>query len=418
MNVQETLKRARAASIACALASEQTRNDALTSMAAALREHTDEIIQANTADMDAAREKGTAEPLLDRLMLDQERIEGIASALEELRDLPNPLGNIQDERTLDSGVRLQRISVPMGVVAMVYEARPNVTADAAGICIKTGNACVLRGGSLAHQSNTTMAHILHDAAVEAGMPQDCILAVQTTDRSATDELLQARGMVDLLIPRGGAGLIQHCVEHATVPVIETGVGNCHVYVHEPADTAMAKDIIVNAKCQRPGVCNAAETLLVDASIADQVLPELLAALHEQGVVLHADSQAAAIAQQAGIPVVEATPEDWAREYLDMEIAVHCVEGLDEAIQHVNTYGTKHSECIVTDDEAAAEQFLAQVDASSVYHNASTRFTDGGMFGLGAEIGISTQKLHARGPFALDALTSYKYVLRGSGQVRA
>lgn len=418
MSVQEILQKAKTASVACATASTQVRNSALTACAEALRTRMDEILTANAADMDAARQDNTPEPLLDRLMLDEQRIEGIAHALEELRDLPDPVGIVQDERTLDSGVRLQRVSVPMGVVAMVYEARPNVTADAAGICLKTGNACVLRGGSLAHNSNTTMAAILHDAAVQAGMPKDCILAVQTTDRSATDELLTARGLVDLLIPRGGAGLIQHCVECATVPVIETGVGNCHVYVHEPANIDMARDIILNAKCQRPGVCNAAETLLVDTSIAADVLSVVLSALHEQGVVLHADEEASRIAAQVDIPVVAATEEDWAREYLDLEIAVHCVSGVDEAIAHVNTYGTMHSECIVTDDEAAAEQFLAQVDASSVYHNASTRFTDGGMFGLGAEIGISTQKLHARGPFALEALTSYKYVLRGTGQVRA
>ena len=418
MSVLETAQAAKQASVALATTTSEQRNLCLTEMAEALRRHTPEIIEANERDMEAARRDNTPEPLLDRLMLDEGRIEGMAQGLEALRDLPEPLGIVQQERTLDSGVELQRISVPMGVVAMVYEARPNVTADAAGICIKTGNAVVLRGGSLAFHSNACLADILHRAAVEAGMPENCIAYIETTDRSATDELLGMRGVVDLLIPRGGAGLIQHCVDCATVPVIETGVGNCHVYVHDPADADMALDIVLNAKCQRPGVCNAIETLLVDESMAEELLSKVLPALHEQNVVLHVDPTAGAIASRLGVPCVVATEDDWAREYLDLEIAVHCVSGLDEAIAHVNRYGTRHSECIVTEDAAAAERFLAEVDASSVYWNASTRFTDGGMFGLGAEIGISTQKLHARGPFALEALTSYKYVLRGTGQVRA
>ncbi len=418
MSVNEILQRAKKASVGCAVASERVRDHALTEMAYALREQADLVLQANEQDMDAAREAGTPDPLLDRLLLDEERIEGIASALEDLRDLPDPLGVVQMAETLDSGVAMQRISVPMGVVAMVYEARPNVTADAAGICVKTGNACVLRGGSLAHRSNLAIAQVLHDAACAAGMPKDCILAVDTTDRAATDEILKARGLVDLLIPRGGAGLIQHCVEHATVPVIETGVGNCHEYVHAPADIAMATEIAVNAKCQRPGVCNAIETLLVDESLAEEALASILPALHENGVVyFHTDPMASKIASDLGIPAVVSTEEDWAREYLDLEIAVRCVKGIDEAIAHVNKYGTMHSECIVTENEADAERFLSEVDAAAVYWNASTRFTDGGQFGLGAEIGISTQKLHARGPFALEALCSYKYVLRGTGQVR-
>lgn len=419
MNVNEILVAAKAASAQCATTSEQVRNDALYEMAQALRNETEAIVEANEEDMAAAREAGTGASLLDRLMLDEDRIAGMADALDDLAALPDPLGCVQAEGTIAGGVEMQRISVPMGVVAMVYEARPNVTADAAGICVKTGNASVLRGGSLAHNSNLLLAQVLHDAAVSAGMPQNCIQAVPTTDRAATDELLTARGMVDLLIPRGGAGLIQHCVEHATVPVIETGVGNCHIYVHAPADIQMAKDIVINAKCQRPGVCNAAETLLVDEEIAEEALSVILPALHRRGVILHTDPLASGIVSELpDIPAVVSTMEDWSREYQDLEIAVRCVPGLDEAINHVNTFGTKHSECIVTNDEAAAERFLAEVDAAAVYWNASTRFTDGGQFGLGAEIGISTQKLHARGPFALEALCSYKYVLRGTGQVRA
>lgn len=417
ITVRQTAELAKQASVEMATTSGEVRNAALFAMAAALREKAGDIIAANDVDMQAAREKGTPGPLLDRLMLDEGRIEGIASALEDLAALPDPLGVVQQERTLDSGVRLQRVSVPMGVVAMVYEARPNVTADAAGICIKTGNACILRGGSLAIHSCLAIADVLHEAAVAAGMPRNCIAAVRTVDRSATDELLTMRGLVDLLIPRGGAGLIQHCIANATVPVIETGVGNCHVYVHAPADIDMACRIIMNAKTQRPGVCNAIESILVDSSIAPELLQAVLPQLAQAGVKLHGDATVCEEGSKLGIEVIPATEEDWATEYLDLEVAIKCVEGPDEAIAHVNRYGTNHSESIVTADEAAAERFLAQVDASSVYWNASTRFTDGGEFGLGAEIGISTQKLHARGPFALEALCSYKYLLRGDGQVR-
>ncbi|MBE6465958.1 glutamate-5-semialdehyde dehydrogenase [Denitrobacterium detoxificans] len=423
MSVKEVALAAKKASVACGKASLSVRNGALHAMAQALREHVADIVQANELDMQAAREAGTAEPLLDRLQLTAERIEGMACGLESLAELPDPLGQVQQERTLASGVNLTRVSVSMGVVAMVYEARPNVTADAAGICVKTGNACVLRGGSIAFNSNVYLAHLLHDAAVSAGMPINCICAVETKDRAATDELLQMRGIVDVLIPRGGAGLIRHCVQNATVPVIETGVGNCHVYVHEPANVEMARDIVVNAKTQRPGVCNAIESLLVDDSIAEQVLPVILPELASRDVVIHADEHAYAIAQQlieqgVSMQLVPATEEDWATEYLNLDIAVRCMSGLDAAIEHVNRFGTRHSECIVTEDEAAAEEFLASIDAAAVYWNASTRFTDGGEFGLGAEIGISTQKLHTRGPFALAALTTYKYLLRGSGQVRS
>ena len=412
---------AKAASGKLATTTADERNGALAAMAAALREHAAEIVMANSADMDAAREAGTSEALLDRLMLDEPRVSAMADALDELRGLPDPLGVVSLDSTMYNGIQLRRVSVPLGVVAMVYEARPNVTADAAGICIKSGNACVLRGGSLAARSNETIADILAAAAVGAGMPEGCICAVTTTDRAATDVLMELHGLVDVLIPRGGAGLIRHCVEHAKVPVIETGTGNCHVYVHESADPAMAHDIIMNAKCRRLGVCNAAETLLVDKTVAAAVLPAILRDLAAAGITVHGDETARALAAEAGLPagaVVEATDADWATEYLGPHLAVGCVTGLDEAIDHINRYGTKHSEAIVATDETAIQAFLARVDAAAVYANASTAFTDGGQFGLGAEIGISTQKIHARGPFALEALTSYKYVLRGDGQVRA
>ena len=412
---------AKAASVKLATTTADERNGALAAMAAALREHAAEIVMANSADMDAAREAGTSEALLDRLMLDEPRVSAMADALDELRGLPDPLGVVSLDSTLYNGIRLRRVSVPLGVVAMVYEARPNVTADAAGVCVKSGNACVLRGGSLAARSNEAIADILAAAAVSAGLPEGSICAVTTTDRAATDVLMGLHGLVDVLIPRGGAGLIRHCVEHAKVPVIETGTGNCHVYVHESADPAMAHDIIMNAKCRRLGVCNAAETLLVDKTVAAAVLPAILRDLAAAGITVHGDETARALAAEAGLPagaVVEATDADWATEYLGPHLAVGCVTGLDEAIDHINRYGTKHSEAIVATDETAIQAFLARVDAAAVYANASTAFTDGGQFGLGAEIGISTQKIHARGPFALEALTSYKYVLRGDGQVRA
>ncbi len=421
--VLEIAQAARDASGALGCKSAAERDEALRAMAAALRAHVAEIVEANGRDMDAAREAGTKESLLDRLMLDEGRIEAMAAALEDLVALPDPLGEVQEERVLYNGIELTRVSVPLGVVAVVYEARPNVTADAAGICLKAGNACVLRGGSMAAASNAAISRVLHDAAVSAGMPRGCIGSIASTDRAATDELMQLHGTVDVLIPRGGAGLIRHCVECSKVPVIETGTGNCHVYVHESADLAKATAIVENAKCRRYGVCNAAETLLVDRAIAEELLPGAMELLASHGVALHCDEASFAIAEKlaaAGGELVfdRADEGDWETEYLAPEIAVKCVEGVDEAIAHVNRYGTHHSEAIVAEDGAACERFLARVDAAAVYANASTAFTDGGQFGMGAEIGISTQKLHARGPFALRALTSYKYVLRGDGQVRA
>ena len=432
---QEVLAVAQAAknaSPALAQAATQERNAALTAMARALREQCGAIVAANAQDMDAARQAGTKESLLDRLMLDEGRVMAMADALEDLVALPDPLGRVFDSRTLDSGIQLSRVAVPLGVVAVVYEARPNVTADAAGICLKSGNACVLRGGSLAAKSCAAIAHVLHDAAVSAGMPVGCIGIIESTDRAAADVLMGLRGVVDVLVPRGGAGLIAHCVDCAKVPVIETGTGNCHVYVHATADFDMARSIVVNAKCRRYGVCNACETLLVDQSVAERFLPELFGVLADKGVRIHGDKLACKAALAAGekrlptdaaLQVERASEQDWETEYLSPDLAVRCVSCPEQAIAHINRYGTMHSEAIVADPKlpegaAAIERFVNEVDAAAVYVNASTAFTDGGMFGLGAEIGISTQKLHVRGPFALEGLTSYKYVLRGTGQVRA
>ncbi len=425
--VRELALRARSASEALGQASEAARNDALLAMAAALRDHSAEIVDANERDMDAARDAGTSEALLDRLMLDAARVDAMAGALEDLVKLPDPLSCVLHESTMYNGVELKRVSVPLGVVAVVYEARPNVTADAAGICVKSGNACVLRGGSMAACSNAAIASVLSRAVESTGLPADSICSIGSTDRAATDALMQLHGIVDVLIPRGGAGLIRHCVECAKVPVIETGTGNCHVYVHASADLDMARAVVMNAKCRRFGVCNAAETLLLDREVARDLLPQLFEDLSGKGVLLHCDEESLVIAEElardgvSGVRAVAAGEEDWETEYLGPELAVKCVSGLDEAVAHVNRYGTKHSEAIVADAEGAQDAidaFLRRVDAAAVYANASTAFTDGGQFGLGAEIGISTQKLHARGPFALEALTSYKYVLRGSGQVRA
>lgn len=410
--------RAKQASSAMALTTEEMRNNALHAMADALRDNVDVICEANAKDMAYGEKTGVSKPILDRLYLDAGRIENIARALEELAALDDPTGKILETRTLDNDLEITRVTVPMGVVAMIYEARPNVTADAAGICIKSGNACVLRGGSLAVNSNLAISDLLSMAAYNAGMPQDAIVSIRSTDRAETDELLGLRGLVDVLIPRGGAGLIQHCVDHARVPVIETGTGNCHIYIHQSADMNKALPVIINAKTQRTGVCNAAESLLIDEAIADEALPVVVGALSEASVTIHGDEATRAVGLSLGIEILEATVDDWGREYLDMDISIKVVSGIEEAIAHINQYGTHHSEAIIAENSAAQELFLCSIDAAAVYVNASTRFTDGGEFGLGAEIGISTQKLHARGPFALEALTTYKYLIRGNGQIRA
>ncbi len=417
--VEKLAVSAKEASRSLGFASDEARQTAVRQMAAALREHADMVLAANAEDMEAAREAGTAAGLLDRLLLTPERIDSMAAGLEKLADLPDPVGRVLEHRTIDCDLDLQKVSVPLGLVAMVYEARPNVTADAAGICIRTGNACILRGGSLAQRSCVAIAHVLADAVEAAGFPRASVSIIETCDRAATGALMSLRGIVDVLIPRGGAGLISRCVRESLVPVIETGTGNCHIYVHEAADFDMARAIVMNAKTQRVGVCNAAESLLVDESVAAKFLPRMLDELAAAGVLIHGDAAARAAASPAVLEerFSDATEEDWGREYLALEMSVKAVSGLDEAIAHINRYGTGHSEAIVSENVQTQERFLREVDASAVYVNASTRFTDGGEFGLGAEIGISTQKLHARGPFAAEALTTYKYEVRGCGQVR-
>lgn len=412
---------AKAAARPLGFASNEQRVAAVRAMATALRDAEPTILEQNGLDMDAAAKAGTSAGLLDRLELTHERIEGMAAGLEKLAELSDPVGRVLEHRTIDCGLDLQKVSVPLGLVAMVYEARPNVTADAAGICIRTGNACILRGGSMAQRSCVAIAHALADAVEACGFSREAVSIIETTDRAATGALMGLRGIVDVLIPRGGAGLIQRCVRESLVPVIETGTGNCHIYLHKGVDMQKALPIIVNAKTQRVGVCNAAESLLVDDVVADAVLPQVVKTLHEHGVFIHGDAPTCAAAAAAGFAegadYVPATEQDWGREYLALEMSVKVVADEDEAIAHINRYGTGHSEAIVTEDVRAGERFLREVDASSVYVNASTRFTDGGEFGLGAEIGISTQKLHARGPFAAEALTTYKYEIRGCGQTR-
>lgn len=413
--VRELAVRAKEASRRLASSSTQQRNRALLAMAHALTARQDEIIAANEKDLAAAREKGTAAGLLDRLELNPQRLKAISEAVKGLALQADPIGEVVSGHTLPNGIRLSQVRVPLGVVAMIYEARPNVTADAAALCVKTGNACILRGGSLAFESCSAIARVLASAAAGAGLPDDCVLYVDSTDHSAADELMSLHGLIDVLIPRGGAGLISSVVANSKVPVIETGVGNCHVYVHEAADVEMAARIVVNAKCQRPAVCNAAETLLVDEALHAQVLPTLLKALEQAGVTVYGDEKTRALG--AITRIEPATEDDWHAEYYDLKIACKVVAGMDEALDHIARYGTKHSEAIVTQDYAAAARFIEQVDAAAVYVNASTRFTDGGEFGLGAEIGISTQKLHARGPMGLAALTSTKWIAMGSGQIR-
>ncbi len=408
-------KRAREAAGALAIVPTGMRNRALLVMAHALVAKQDEILAANAADIAAARDKGTPEGLIDRLELNPARLKSMSEALKALSLLPDPIGEVVEGHTLPNGIKLTQVRVPLGVVGMIYEARPNVTADAAGLCLKTGNAVILRGGSLAINSNIALTKVLAEAAHGAGMPNGCIQSIESTEHAAAEELMGLHDYLDVLIPRGGANLIRSVVENAKVPVIETGVGNCHVYVHAAADPAMAQRIVVNAKTQRPSVCNAAESLLIDERIFETVLPPILKALEEAGVTLFADEKARSLG--AVMRIEPASEQDWGMEYHDLRMSVKVISGLDEAIRHVNTYGTKHSEAIVTNDYVAAQRFTAEVDAAAVYVNASTRFTDGGEFGLGAEIGISTQKLHARGPMGLTALTSTKFVLMGDGQIR-
>lgn len=390
-----------------------SRDEALLAMAAALRAHGPRILQANAQDVAGARAAGLSKALLDRLYLDEARLERMARGLEQVASLADPLGEVVRAWRRPNGLEITQVRVPLGVVGVIYEARPDVTADAAGLCIKSGNAVVLRGGSEALATNLAIADALRQAVTSAGVPAGAIAAVPTADRAAAVAMMQARGLLDLLIPRGGAELIRTVVEQARVPVIETGVGNCHIYLDASAPYEMAEAIVLNAKVQRPSVCNAVETLLVHAAWAKRHLPRLADRLVEHGVEIRGCPRTRRYVPQAR----PATEADWETEYLDLILAVRVVDDLEAAIDHIARYGTGHSEAIVTSDLASARRFTREVDAAAVYVNASTRFTDGGQFGFGAEIGISTQKLHARGPMGLEALTTTRYVVVGDGQVR-
>lgn len=411
--VRQKALRAREAARQLAVLSTGDKNRALLGMAAALEENREAILAANAEDVSAAKAKGISGALLDRLTLNEKRLRDAAEGLREVAALPDPVGETVSMYRRPNGLEIGKVRVPLGVVGIIYEARPNVTVDAAGLCLKSGNAVILRGGSEAINSNKALVRVMARAVQENGLPGAAIQLIENTDRAAARELMTQTGLVDVLIPRGGAGLIRTVVENATVPVIETGVGNCHTYVDKAADLNMAVEIAENAKCQRPGVCNAMETLLVHKDIAADFLPRVAGVLTARGVELRGCERARQIVPE----MKPATEADWETEFLDLILAVRVVDGLQEAIDHITRYGTGHSEAIITNDYTAARRFLAAVDAAAVYVNASTRFTDGQQFGLGAEIGISTQKLHARGPMGLEELTSTKFVIYGSGQIR-
>ena len=411
--VKAKAQAAKQAAAKLAVTSTAVKNAALLAMAAALEAQQAEILAANERDMTAAAAKGMKSSMLDRLKLTAERISGMADGLRQVAGLADPVGNVIDGKTLPNGLHITKIRVPLGVIGIIYEARPNVTADAAGLCLKSGNAVILKGGSEAMESNKTVAAILAQAAEGAGIPAGSIQFIDTSDRQAVQELIHMNGLVDVVIPRGGAGLIQAVVRNASVPVIETGAGVCHTYVDKDADVEMAMKIAFNAKVQRPSVCNAMETLLVHKDIADKFLPMMLMMYNSSAVEIRGDE---AVQEYSG-QVHPATEEDWSTEYGDLRLSVKIVDSIEEAMAHIAKYGTGHSECIVTDNYQAAQLFQYTVDAAAVYVNASTRFTDGNEFGFGAEIGISTQKLHARGPMALPELTSTKYLINGNGQVR-
>lgn len=411
--VKAKAQAAKQAAAKLAVTSTAVKNTALLAMAAALEAQQSEILAANERDMTAAAAKGMKSSMLDRLKLTAERISGMADGLRQVAGLADPVGNVIDGKTLPNGLHITKIRVPLGVIGIIYEARPNVTADAAGLCLKSGNAVILKGGSEAMESNKTVAVILAQAAEGAGIPAGSIQFIDTSDRQAVQDLIHMNGLVDVVIPRGGAGLIQAVVRNASVPVIETGAGVCHTYVDKDANVEMAMKIAFNAKVQRPSVCNAMETLLVHKDIADKFLPMMLMMYNSSAVEIRGDK---AVQEYSG-QVHPATEEDWSTEYGDLRLSVKIVDSIEEAMAHIAKYGTGHSECIVTDNYQAAQLFQYTVDAAAVYVNASTRFTDGNEFGFGAEIGISTQKLHARGPMALPELTSTKYLINGNGQVR-
>lgn len=406
-------KNAKEASYDLGIASTTEKNNALELMAKALLNNKEEIINENKKDLDVAVQKGISKAMLDRLALNEERIEGMAKGLRDLISLDDPVGEVIEMWKRPNGLQIGKQRVAMGVIGIIYEARPNVTCDAAGLCLKTGNAVILRGGSEAINSNKSIVNILTEAVKEAGLPENSIQLVEDTSRETATKMMKLNEYIDVLIPRGGAGLIQSVVKNATVPIIETGVGNCHIYVDENCDFEMAKNIIVNAKVSRPSVCNAAEKMLINENIAYEFLPLIVKALRENDVEIIGDDKVQAIIND----VTAATEEDWSKEYLDYIIGVKIVKDLDDAITHINKYGSGHSEAIVTESYKNSQKFLNKVNAAAVYVNASTRFTDGSEFGFGAEIGISTQKLHARGPMGLKELTTIKYIIYGNGQIR-
>ena len=411
--VKAKAQAAKQAAAKLAVTSTAVKNAALLAMAAALEAQQSEILAANERDMTAAAAKGMKSSMLDRLKLTAERISGMADGLRQVAGLADPVGNVIDGKTLPNGLHITKIRVPLGVIGIIYEARPNVTADAAGLCLKSGNAVILKGGSEAMESNKTVAAILAQAAEGAGIPAGSIQFIDTSDRQAVQDLIHMNGLVDVVIPRGGAGLIQAVVRNASVPVIETGAGVCHTYVDKDADVEMAMKIAFNAKVQRPSVCNAMETLLVHKDFAEKFLPMMLLVCTSSAV----ETCGGEAVQEYSGQVHPVTEEDWSTEYGDLRLSVKIVDSIEEAMAHIAKYGTGHSECIVTNNYQAAQLFQYTVDAAAVYVNASTRFTDGNEFGFGAEIGISTQKLHARGPMALPELTSTKYLINGNGQVR-
>jgi glutamate-5-semialdehyde dehydrogenase len=414
--VIEVCASAKRASRQLATASTEAENAALGRLADLLGSRSDEVLEANASDLADERATRLTPALRDRLMLDEARVNAMAQGVREIAALPDPVGEILDERVLSSGLEMRKVRVPLGVIAVIYEARPNVTVDCAALTLKSGNAIVLRGSSYAARSNGALAAVVRDAVAEGGLPEESVELLDSGDRADLTELATADGLVDLVIPRGGEGLKDALKSVATVPVMYAAAGNCHVYVHDDADLEMARRVAFNAKVQRPGVCNSAETLLVNAAVAERFLPAILGDLGEAGVELVGDERSRAAA--GGQPVEAATETDWDTEYLDMKMTVGVVDSLDDAIDHVNRHGTGHSEAIVTSSDAAATAFTDAVDAAVVYVNASTRFTDGFEFGMGAEIGNSTQKLHARGPIGLRELTTFKYVVRGDGQIRA
>ena len=410
-------RRAQEAAADLAALPRAVKDDALRAVADALQARSEEIVAANAGDVRRAEEAGTAASVVDRLTLTAERVRAIAADVRHLVTLPDPVGEVVRGSTLPNGIDLRQVRVPLGVVGIIYEARPNVTVDAAALCLKSGNAVLLRGSSSAKESNTALVGVLRDAVAAAGLPADAVQLVPGDTHDSVRELMRARGLVDVLIPRGGAALIRRTVEESTVPVIETGTGNCHVYVDAEADLDTAVDILVNSKAQRPSVCNSAETVLVHRDIAAAFLPRALDALAEAQVTVHGDARVRKLAEDSKATVVEATDEDWATEYLSYDLAAAVVDSLDEAVAHIRRWSSGHTEAIVTTSQAAARRFTQRVDSTTVAVNASTRFTDGGEFGFGAEIGISTQKLHARGPMGLPELTSTKYILTGDGHIR-